>query len=1158
MQSYLRKFLTPPEYIHTNESRKARIIHILVLSILFVEIFYCLAILIFDSDPIIRLIYNIVIIVITLLLLHLNRRYIQLTTYLLIFLTWLSVAIATLLLGGVRSASFTSFAIVILITGLLLGSRAAIGATVITIITALFIYFVELNGLIQENPFGLTQENALFGQIANFVLIALLFYLAVTDLNKALDSAKKSEQELSEAINESSILLTTALDLEQVLNSILGLLARVVNYDSATIFLIQNHKLQVVAGQGHPKPEQVIGQTFAYNSGVFKEIATTKRPLFIKNVQEDQRFVHWTDENYFRGWMGVPLIANDDLLGFLTVDSKQIGTYDKKDTEITVRFANQAAIAILNAQLFRETQQRLEEQKALRAAISAMTESLDLSIVLQQIATQLCKAIDATSAYICSYEAKEMTSTILAEYFSPAASELERISDLGTIYSIPDEFPNPITVVKTHQPIINHINQPSLELPIRHHMEASGAKSTLLLPLIYQDEVIAFAELWESRNIRQFSNEEITLCQDIAHQATITIINAQLFEATQQQLTAQIALRNASQSIIEPLDLDTILTQIAEQFCKIIDGTSAYINLVDATTETMRVEAEYFSEYANEQEKNSDLGVTYAFHEQSITYDPNNHKPMCTHIDDQTQPFGAAHLQEYGAQSRLILPVHFQDQLLAFAEVWESRRHREFTEDEIALCENIANQAAVAIRNSQLLSESNRRLREQTALRQAITAMTKSLDLPVVLDQIVKQLVNAIDVTSAYICSFDPERLTILTLANHFGEAASELERLSDTGTEYYLPDDSPELEKILVAGTPNIRHVDNETINEADKAHFEKYGAKSVLTIPMVYHDEPIAFVALWEGRYKRPFTEDEIALCNDIAQQATSALINARLYKRVQNQANILENEVQARTAELIAANEQLQTYTKDLEQSNRELEAFAYVASHDLQEPLRKIQTFSDHLGKRYASQLDARGQDYLMRMNTAAFRMQSLIIDLLTYSRIATRTQSFSAINLNAILNDVVSDLSVQIKENKAIISEGDLPKIEADAPQIRQLFQNLISNSLKFQQPNTPPIIKIYSKPALENDQLPDPHHVHIIFEDNGIGFDEKYMPRIFEVFQRLHSRSQFQGTGVGLAICRKIVLRHQGTITAQSQPNQGTKFIVTLPKTQNKKAPQTI
>jgi PAS domain S-box-containing protein len=258
-----------------------------------------------------------------------------------------------------------------------------------------------------------------------------------------------------------------------------------------------------------------------------------------------------------------------------------------------------------------------------------------------------------------------------------------------------------------------------------------------------------------------------------------------------------------------------------------------------------------------------------------------------------------------------------------------------------------------------------------------------------------------------------------------------------------------------------------------------------------------------------------------------------------------------------------EALEIKAAELTRSNAELEQFAFVASHDLQEPLRKIRAFGDRLKTKCEAALPEEGADYLERMQNAAARMQTLINDLLTFSRVISRTEPFALVDLRQITQEVLGDLEVRIEKSGAVVVVGDLPKIEADALQLRQLLQNLIGNALKFQPPNAKPKVEIGGRivagregnvPAqLEMNQpvrslAPDEQpYFQLVIKDNGIGFDEKYLDRIFAVFQRLHGRQEYDGTGIGLAVCRRIVDRHKGAITAKSKPGEGATFIVTLP-----------
>lgn len=237
--------------------------------------------------------------------------------------------------------------------------------------------------------------------------------------------------------------------------------------------------------------------------------------------------------------------------------------------------------------------------------------------------------------------------------------------------------------------------------------------------------------------------------------------------------------------------------------------------------------------------------------------------------------------------------------------------------------------------------------------------------------------------------------------------------------------------------------------------------------------------------------------------------------------------------------ADEEKSKTFAAELQRSNAELQDFAAVASHDLQEPLRKIQSFADELKLSIGNRIDATEQETLDRMIAAAGRMRTLINDLLAFSRVTSMAKPFVPVDLGLTLKEVLSDLEARTRDTKGRIEVCDLPTIDADPMQIRQLLQNLISNALKFHLPGVAPIIKISGENGGPNYQLS--------ITDNGIGFDEKYLDRIFTMFQRLHGRNEYEGTGMGLAICRKIVERHSGQIKARSAPGAGSTFTITLP-----------
>ncbi|HWJ25967.1 MAG TPA: ATP-binding protein, partial [Flavisolibacter sp.] len=254
------------------------------------------------------------------------------------------------------------------------------------------------------------------------------------------------------------------------------------------------------------------------------------------------------------------------------------------------------------------------------------------------------------------------------------------------------------------------------------------------------------------------------------------------------------------------------------------------------------------------------------------------------------------------------------------------------------------------------------------------------------------------------------------------------------------------------------------------------------------------------------------------------------------------ILEQKVKERTGELQKANQ-------ELEASNNELLQFASVASHDLKEPLRKIHMFSNLIKERYISQIDG-AADYMERIIKASARMTKLINDLLTLTRLSVNS-SFEKIDLNTIVDEVTSDLELIINDKQAQIEVDELPEMEIVSGQMRQVFQNIISNALKFSKKDEKPLIKINAELvelcSFTAKRSDSGEFCRIIIKDNGIGFDNQYSEKIFTIFQRLHPGEQYDGTGIGLAITKKIIERHNGIIMAESEKKDGAKFTIVLP-----------
>ena len=338
------------------------------------------------------------------------------------------------------------------------------------------------------------------------------------------------------------------------------------------------------------------------------------------------------------------------------------------------------------------------------------------------------------------------------------------------------------------------------------------------------------------------------------------------------------------------------------------------------------------------------------------------------------------------------------------------------------------------------------------------------------------------------------------------------------------------------------------------NKRYLDIYGFSADVVKPGITLRELMQYsVSL--GNYTAEEAERALAERNDPSQLSRRSVIKQRLKD---GRVIAVLNEPMAdggtiATYQDITENERnaamMFQYTQKLEHSNRELADFAYVASHDLQEPLRKIEAFGERLVNKYGNTLPDDGKMFIDRMQNAAGRMRKLINDLLSYSRVTTDAKGFQKVSLSKILSEVEGDLQIRIEETEATIEYGDLPTIDCEPMQMRQLLQNLLGNALKFRKADVKPIIKVSAHETIDEEKP----CIVLTIEDNGIGFDNQFKDQIFTIFQRLHSRNEYEGTGIGLATVRKIVERHSGHIDASGQVGVGATFNVTLPIEQGSK-----
>ena len=463
-------------------------------------------------------------------------------------------------------------------------------------------------------------------------------------------------------------------------------------------------------------------------------------------------------------------------------------------------------------------------------------------------------------------------------------------------------------------------------------------------------------------------------------------------------------------------------------------------------------------------------------------------------------------------------------------------------------------------RKLHILAEANTQFPASYGSHQILETIVSKL-VPDVADWCAVDLVEDGIIKQVIVAHKDPEMVKwALELRKKFGSVDPE----APSGTPWVIRTGK-------VEHVPSITDEMLERVAETKEqlALLRKVGMTSVITAPLKIDGKAIGAITFISTDSERHYGVNDVEIAKGLANRAALAVYNANLFKEahmeIQERKKLqkeledlnvaLEDRVKKRTNELEKTNiglereikrrqeveAELKEYSTSLSRSNQELQDFAYVASHDLQEPLRKIRAFGDILRTEYAEALGD-GAEYLVRMQNAASRMTTLIQDLLAFSRVSTREQVLETVDLKKVVSEVIIDLEWRIEELNGSVEVGELPSISADATHMRQIFQNLIGNALKFHREGVAPIVSVLLC------EETDPNMYTICVKDNGIGFEERYLDRIFSVFQRLHGKDEYEGTGIGLAVVRKIVERYGGTITATSKKNVGSTFKVSFPK----------
>ncbi|GEM_PF-2212158 len=440
----------------------------------------------------------------------------------------------------------------------------------------------RLIGLINVKSIGVIRQ---FTEDELALLTTFAAQAAIAIENMQLVEAERRQRELAEALRDSAAALNSTLHQEEVLDRILANVGRLVLNDAASIIVIENHIGRVVRWSGYSAP----GHTEAIQNVLLpinqvsnlRRLVETGEPVVVSNTRNDPEWVDIPASRWIRSNISVPIRAKGRMLGVLAVDSMTPDFYTQEHAERLLALADQAAIAVENAQLYEAAQRRTVEQAALLEASHAISSTLDLPTMLQRLAEQMGRVIDVTSTYICDWKASTGLATVLAEYYGPQAQPKELVSDLGHAYLLAEDLGLTSEWLSNMQPMVAHVDDPIQPEFRLQHMREYGAQSILTVPLTAHGTLFGYAELWESRRRREFTAGEISLCSSMAQQAAIAFENARLFEAERKQLRLAQTLQAVGALLTAEMSLNEVFDYLFDLLARAVRYDSVSIQLID-------------------------------------------------------------------------------------------------------------------------------------------------------------------------------------------------------------------------------------------------------------------------------------------------------------------------------------------------------------------------------------------------------------------------------------------------------------------------------------------------------------------------------------------------------------------------------------------------
>lgn len=915
------------------------------------------------------------------------------------------------------------------------------------------------------------------------------------------------------ALRQAIAIISTSLEKDVVVERLLLALGNVVTYNNAFVFLWQDKTLKYAASRDFYErpirltPAQI--EAIWQDALLIKEIHTHKEIIRIDDVREDDRWQPYPEGSKIRSWMATPLLSGGQLQGILVFDSHEVNAFNGRAEWLASTLAAHAAVAIQNASLYQQTQQQLAELGTLYQASATMTANLDQDFVLQTVVSEMVRALQVDSCTIFVWDKDQQSLHPAAHrnqfHFddqtdNPSHLGLSQINNLES-YGIVQR------VLDTQELSSLRIDEAWTEEDLTLLREAK-LRSLLLVPLVRRSNIFGLLALGEMTKPRSYSPAELRLAQNLAGQAAVAIEHAHLFGQANRRIAELSTFHRIVLQLNSPLRLNAVLDAISESALRLIDANNLHIYLYDAATQEFSLSSALWRDGSRKpavaKPRASGEGLT-------ATVVREGHPIVIN--DAASHPFfQTPQAKSWGISAIAGFPLKFGDEVIgAFTTTY--KEPHVFSEEELLLLNLLAEHAAVAVHNAGLYADSQRRLRDMSALVEMAKHVTGNLHLESVLQTTVQSLRRLLNARASTI--------TMLT------EDRTELTVKAADGVEPEFMHAHMRLEgsisgKVIKEGKlvyTRDAHKDPEFL-------FFDLVVRSLLAVPLVIRDEPVGTLTV-DSDQPNAFSESDKQLMTIAAAQVSVAIANARLFE-----------ELEKRAQELAVAYE-------ELKESDRLKDELVQNVSHELRTPLTFVKGYVDLLMDGDRGLLTPEQQEYLQIVSDKTDDITRIIEDIITLQRIDSGNLQLETVAMADLLQTAVAGHSM-VAEKKGLTVRMAPTQVRGmvhiDKGRVNQVIDNLIGNAIKFS-----PDGGVITVNLIEQDDV-----VCISVTDQGIGMATDKHQRIFERFYQIDgsSRRRFGGTGIGLAIVKRIIDAHHGKIWVESELNKGSSFLFTLPKAQ--------